>query len=628
MSASQVVTRTYNALGQLTESDWQGEKWRISYDERGLVESVDWFDPDPTAIGWKSVANYERELIGLPLARNTDFGQTRSFTYDVLARPLTDNVNLDGISEMLAERSYDYSGAGNLENVTGHTNNVIADATYTYDLQNRLLTANAPNGYEGNFTYSATGNVLSADVEWNNAAETRNVSYSYGQVDPQAVDELLNIATGDSYAEFAYDDVGNMTWRSAPDGETLLHWDGQDQIRRVDSPDGSETYYYDHAGQRMLVVNADQGVRFWFGEREIHYNLDGTETLNYLHLSAGGPTLARVENDTEIELQYADALQNLMFSLDKDSEVIASFLYGPFGEVVLETGGEEHRRQFNGKENDVATGLRYYGYRYYDPVTLRWNSADPIYSFLPDLGLNEPQLMNLYAFSLNNPVRYYDPDGLDANDGKGGGSSDPMPDCGDGDTSDDDCFGMVIPPGETESAKNAAFVKEMQTLIRHLDLAVKDNARRQRSLINQGRNEELLRTNGRSDGVSVRFRSDEVRIAGMPNWRGLLVRIGLRAVPTAGAAGAGTQFLHKNSSTVAVVFRNGVVKLANTPFISHREYAKRLGALVNEKLVDGAVPVTILKNRLGEIHVLGSEYFGGTLNVPNWAIALGKGAVR
>lgn len=45
------------------------------------------------------------------------------------------------------------------------------------------------------------------------------------------------------------------------------------------------------------------------------------------------------------------------------------------------------------------------------PVTLRWNSADPLYNFLPEMGLNEPQRLNLYAFSMNNPVRYYDADG-------------------------------------------------------------------------------------------------------------------------------------------------------------------------------------------------------------------------
>ena len=60
--------------------------------------------------------------------------------------------------------------------------------------------------------------------------------------------------------------------------------------------------------------------------------------------------------------------------------------------------------------------------------TLRvWNSADPLYRFAPDLGQTDPQRMNLYTFSLNNPVRYYDPDGRNAKDGQGD-DSEPDPD--------------------------------------------------------------------------------------------------------------------------------------------------------------------------------------------------------
>jgi RHS repeat-associated protein len=166
----------------------------------------------------------------------------------------------------------------------------------------------------------------------------------------------------------------------------------------------------------MLAVNASDGVRFWFGESETRYDLSGAQTKRYIHLSGGGPTLARVEDGSTIELQYADALQNLMFSLDAAGNVVASFLYGAFGEVVHSEGDADHRRQFNGKENDVVSGLRYYGFRYYDPVTLRWNSADPLYRFAPDVTLVQPQRINLYAFSLNNGLRYFDPDGREPAD--------------------------------------------------------------------------------------------------------------------------------------------------------------------------------------------------------------------
>jgi hypothetical protein len=39
-------------------------------------------------------------------------------------------------------------------------------------------------------------------------------------------------------------------------------------------------------------------------------------------------------------------------------------------------------------------------FRYYDPVSLRWTGADPLYRFVPDIGLSEPQRLNLYSFSL------------------------------------------------------------------------------------------------------------------------------------------------------------------------------------------------------------------------------------
>ncbi|MCP4448194.1 MAG: hypothetical protein GY811_23080 [Myxococcales bacterium] len=62
------------------------------------------------------------------------------------------------------------------------------------------------------------------------------------------------------------------------------------------------------------------------------------------------------------------------------------------------------------------SGLNYYGYRYYDELSLSWTQADPLYLIAPGLGADEPRRANLYSFSLNNPVRYLDPDGADAAD--------------------------------------------------------------------------------------------------------------------------------------------------------------------------------------------------------------------
>lgn len=412
LTAVQSVERSYNALGAMTQSTWDdGQMWRIGFDIRGLVDIVEWFDPNRG--DWQQVADYYRSPSGLIRERLSSYGQQRSITYDILSRPETDQVMANGAT--IAQRTYGYNDAGNLRSVTGQTNGVSANASYTYDAQHRLRTASGPNGYQGTFTYSFAGNIKSADVTWQNSTATRNVQYEYGDLDPQAVDRLVNVSGGKNYAAFSYDLAGNMTVRQAPEGLTKLTWDGLDRIRMAETPNGPEVYYYDHEGNRMLAINQD-GSRFWFAERETHYDLGGSEVHRYLHLSDSAGTIARADETNALELQYADALQNLMVAVDTQGNVASSFLYGPFGEVLQATGADTHRRQFNGKENDTVTGLRYYGYRYYDPLILRWNSADPLYQVLPDLGIHEPQRMNLYSFSLNNPVRYYDPDGRDATD--------------------------------------------------------------------------------------------------------------------------------------------------------------------------------------------------------------------
>ncbi|WP_205524563.1 RHS repeat-associated core domain-containing protein [Pseudomonas putida] len=58
--------------------------------------------------------------------------------------------------------------------------------------------------------------------------------------------------------------------------------------------------------------------------------------------------------------------------------------------------------RFSGKERD-ATGLYYYGYRYYQPWAGRWLSADPAYTV---------DGLNLYSMVHNNPGTHADSNGL------------------------------------------------------------------------------------------------------------------------------------------------------------------------------------------------------------------------
>lgn len=71
---------------------------------------------------------------------------------------------------------------------------------------------------------------------------------------------------------------------------------------------------------------------------------------------------------------------------------------------------------FTGQKNDATTGLMFYSARYYDTTLARFTQPDTI---VPSPF--NPQSLNRYAYTLNNPVRYSDPTGHMEEEEDGGG---------------------------------------------------------------------------------------------------------------------------------------------------------------------------------------------------------------
>jgi RHS repeat-associated protein len=100
-----------------------------------------------------------------------------------------------------------------------------------------------------------------------------------------------------------------------------------------------------------------------------------------------------------------DGNGNVSEYLTASGSIAAHYEYDPFGRTIVAGGPHvaDFAYRFSTKPVDHATGLYYYGYRWYDPYTGRWPSRDPI---------EERGGVNLYGFVGNDGVGSLDAAGL------------------------------------------------------------------------------------------------------------------------------------------------------------------------------------------------------------------------
>ena len=303
--------------------------------------------------------------------------------------------------------------------------------------------------YVERYTYNAVGNLLlvrhrSADPAY--GGWTR--AYRYEEPSLLKPDQVGNRLTGAGPARapsplrgFGYDQQGNTT---AMPEIPLLRWNFADrllstarQAYQEDDPSLPQTtyYVYNATGQRVRKVTRRAGAaedgpatrkseRIYIGALEIFREYDShnavtleRETLNVL---CDKQRLALVETRTAgmdpgprelIRYQLANHLGSSVLELDRDAQVISYEEYYPYGstsyQAVRASVEAPKRYRYTGKERDTETGLYYYDARYYIPWLARWASCDP-------KGLADG--VNLYTYVRDNPIRYRDPSGRDADD--------------------------------------------------------------------------------------------------------------------------------------------------------------------------------------------------------------------
>jgi RHS repeat-associated protein len=100
------------------------------------------------------------------------------------------------------------------------------------------------------------------------------------------------------------------------------------------------------------------------------------------------------------------------YAYEKNGNLAQWLDYAPYGSVLTSenTGTTTAARQYIGQYSDTATGLSYLNARYYNGTQGQFTSQDPVFLAPPlQQSLQDPQSLNAYSYSEDNPITREDP---------------------------------------------------------------------------------------------------------------------------------------------------------------------------------------------------------------------------
>jgi len=316
--------------------------------------------------------------------------------------------------------SYDYT----VNHIGQRTDVAKAGSAFTstrsiawgYDVLGQVVMADSSiTGFDRAYKYDGIGNRKEA-VDSLTLSGTDNY-----------IANALNQYTHVGSIEPVYDLDGNAEEYPVPadlSANSVLGWDAENRLISATVDTVITTYHYDSGSRRIFQTTGSATTVYVYDawnpvmefstldfetfdlRRSYTWGLDLSGSLQ----AAGGVGGLLLITDhsalgTPSYFPTFDGNGNVSEYLNGIGTVVAHYEYDPFGRttVASETKAEDFAHRFSTKPIDSATGLLYYGYRWYDPATGRWPSRDPI---------EEEGGLNLYGFVGNDGVSQIDYLGL------------------------------------------------------------------------------------------------------------------------------------------------------------------------------------------------------------------------
>ena len=274
----------------------------------------------------------------------------------------------------------------------------------------------ADNNFDRGYLYDSIGNrrgqqagATAVPVNAQGVITPKDGTTTYAANSLNQYDEVGTLVPG-------YDDDGNATAYPlpvAPASNSTLKWDAENRLVSTVVTGVTTSYQYDAFSRRVSKSTGGSKSIFVYDGFNCVAEYNGTtSTLTKTYLwgidlsgtmqGAGGVGgLLTVQAGSDVHFPAYDGNGNISEYLTANGTVAAHFEYDPFGNLLVDTYSNKASfpYRFSTKPQDAETGLYYYSYRYYDPMTGRWMSRDTI---------GERGGLNVYELNYNCSINWFD----------------------------------------------------------------------------------------------------------------------------------------------------------------------------------------------------------------------------
>ena len=307
---------------------------------------------------------------------------------------------------------YEYDNMGNISKITTTIGQNTKIINYYYDKYSRLIKEENEwfnKAYQ--YSYDDKGNILkisSSDYPQVGPAFPFNPfvinTHFYDSTYP---DRLIRFELD----SLTYDDYGNpLTY-----GYKTLTWTRGTLLSSVSEGNNIISFNYDGFKQRIRKTVNNTVTTYKYIDNHLLVENRNGYAIKYYYSHAG---VIGFEYDDDIYIYEKNIQQDVIAIRNSSNQIVARYIYDAWGnhKVLNPNNTQNTSSSFIGNINPIRYRSYYYDAdlkmywltsRYYDSKIGRFISPDS-WEYLDYKKLHS---LNLYAYSKNNPVMYYDPSG-------------------------------------------------------------------------------------------------------------------------------------------------------------------------------------------------------------------------